>query len=271
VAFGINSFLKARPQQAETVPVVIAIQDVTRFASLSEDMLKVRQYPKDLVPPGSIRTIDDAVNRVTFASLVKGEALSDSKLSVKGAGRGMGPAIPKGMRAFTINTPNVAANVAGFILPGSKVDILMTVKNHGHDDPSGGASTIPLLQNVEVLAVDQRVEAPSSSKVDIKELRSITLLVTPDQSAKLDLGQNAGTLHLSLRNPDDTAETKTKPATLAELRQLEQPRKEKEQPKVKETVKEAPPAPPPAPPAPPPPALVRTIRGVDNNIVIIRN
>src|SRR5262245_16950420 len=138
-------------------------------------MLKVRQYPKDLVPPGSIRTIDEAVNRVTFASLVKGEALSDTKLSAKGVGRGMGPAIPKGMRAFTINTPNVASNVAGFILPGSKVDILMTVKNHGHDDPSGGASTIPLLQNIEVLAVDQRVEAPSSSKVDVKEIRSVTL------------------------------------------------------------------------------------------------
>lgn len=277
VVFGVNSALKQRKEAVpvDTVPVVVVSEDVARFTTLTEDMLSIRQYPKDLVPPGSVRSVSDAVERVTLASLAKGDALSRYKISTKGAGRGMGAVIPKGMRAFTISTPTVASSVAGFILPGSKVDVLLTIKNFRSEDRTGGTSTTTLLQNLEVLAVDQRVEAPMSNKVDQKELRSVTLLVTPDQAAKLDLGQNAGTLHLSLRNSEDTTEAKTKPATLADLRFLQEPPKsvaangEKEPPKTKE--KDNPIIPVVATESrPKPPALIRTIRGVDNNLVELR-
>ena len=129
----------------------------------------------------------------------------------------MGAVIPKGMRAFTINTPNVASNVTGFILPGSKVDVLLTVKTNNPGDGTGGTITSTILQNMEILAVDQHVEATSSGKVDSKDLRSVTLLVTPQQAAKLDLGQNAGVIHLTLRNPEDKAEAAIQTSTLAEL------------------------------------------------------
>ena len=67
---------------------------------------------------------------------------------------------------------------------------------------TGGGSTTTLLQNVEILAVDQKVDGPADNKVDSTNLRSVTLLVTPDQAAKLSLGQSKGTLHLTLRNPE---------------------------------------------------------------------
>jgi pilus assembly protein CpaB len=261
-ALGIRAFLRNNLAEGavETVPVVVAADDVARFQALSTDMLIVRNYPKELAPPGSMKSLEDALGRVTLVSLGKGEPIPTDKLSVKGAGRGMGAIIPKGMRAFTINTPSIASHVAGFILPGSKVDVLLTIRTGGGDDGTGGTATATLLQNIEILAVDQRVEAPSSSKVDVKELRSVTLLVTPEQASRLDMGQNAGTLHLTLRNPEDTEQAPAQTATLAELKLTKVPataekKEERKEPEPKETVRQA------LYPAQPPP-MVRTLRGI---------
>jgi pilus assembly protein CpaB len=261
-ALGIRAFLRNSLAEGtvETVPVVVAADDVARFQALSTDMLIVRNYPRELAPPGSMKSLEEALGRVTLVSLGKGEPIPTDKLSVKGAGRGMGAIIPKGMRAFTINTPSIASHVAGFILPGSKVDVLLTIRTGGGDDGTGGTATATLLQNIEILAVDQRVEAPSSSKVDVKELRSVTLLVTPEQASRLDMGQNAGTLHLTLRNPEDTEQTATQTATLAELKLTKvaataEKKEERKDPEPKETVPQA------LYPAPQPPT-VRTLRGI---------
>ena len=78
--------------------------------------------------------------------------------------------------------------------------------------------TITLLENVEILAVDQKMDAPPDNKVDTKDLRSVTLLVTPQQANQLDLGQNHGMLHLALRNREDNKAAQTKPATPNDLR-----------------------------------------------------
>jgi pilus assembly protein CpaB len=213
-AIGINALRSPSPSGAasETVPVVVAAVPVNRFTPLTSDMLTTRDFPKDLVPPGSITRMEDALDRVTLNQLVKDEPLLNAMLAARGSGRGMAPGIAPGMRAFTIQTPNVASGVAGFILPGNKVDVLLNINEGG-----AGTLTTTLLQSVEILAVDQRVEAPADNKVDPNQLRSVTLLVTPEQALKLDLGQNRGTLHLSLRNPTDTATVQARPATMAEL------------------------------------------------------
>jgi pilus assembly protein CpaB len=220
-ALGINSLRNAPPPPpaVETTPVVVAVEDISRFATLSADQLRVREFPKDLVPPGAFSRLEDVISRVALSGLAKGEPVLDSRLAAKGAGRGMGPGIAPGKRAFTIQTANVAAVVAGFILPGSRVDVLLTVPG---DVSTGGAVTVTLLQNVEILAVDQRVDIPADNKVDVKELRSATLLVTPNEAAKLDLGQNKGTLHLALRNPEDNQIVPTRRATLADIGLVQQ-------------------------------------------------
>src|SRR5437879_8830127 len=121
------------------------------------------------------------------------------------------------MRAFTIPTTNVASGVAGFVMPGNRVDVLLTMNGVGTREQTGGGVTTTLLQNIEILAVDQRIDAPVDNKVDPAQLRSVTLLVTPEEAARLDLGQNRGSLHLSLRNPEDTRHAQARPATLTAL------------------------------------------------------
>jgi pilus assembly protein CpaB len=219
-AMGVNSFLRA-PQgpKGDVVSVVIAGIDLPRGTSITRDAVKVKEYPKEMAPPGALTKVEDAVDRSIFIPLIKDDPVVEGKLAPKGSGRGLSALIPKGMRAYSVKVPDVTQGVSGLLLPGNRADVLLSVgeiPGAAHD--TGGGSTTTLLQNVEILAVDQKMDAPAENKVDTKELRSVTLLVTPQQANLLDLGQNKGTLHLSLRNHDDQQAARTQPATLADLR-----------------------------------------------------
>ena len=266
-ALGVNLLMrKPEPEKPEIVPVVVASTNVPRFGTLTADQLKIRELPSDMVPSGAFSRIEDVVDpenpRAVFSGLVRDEIVLEGKLSAKGKGRGMATAVRHGMRAFTISTTTLASGVAGFILPGSKVDVLLTVtRTGGQNDPTGGGQTSTLLQNVEILAVDQLVKPPNENRVDPKELRSVTLLVTPQQAAKLDLGQNKGVLHLTLRNPEDDAPAATRPATLADLGLYEEPpNREAKDKEGKEPEKVAAPAVAALAPIVPP-ARIRVMRG----------
>jgi pilus assembly protein CpaB len=277
-AVGVRQYVGLGQQpKVETVPVVVAGMNIPRGMLVSLEVVKTRDYPKDLVPTGAIVKTDDAIGRSAYASLVKDEPLLDSKLSPKGH-RGLASLVPEGMRAYTITTPNVATGVAGFILPGNKVDVLLTVTQSGDEDFTGGGSTTTLLQNVEILAVDQRIEAPVENKVSANDLRSVTLLVTPSQAAKLTLGQEKGKLHLSLRNEQDKAAAKVTPTTLRDIQFLgEAPGKpwdERAKDFLKalaETMAKRPPPPPPVvkAPAEPPRKEIRTLRGSNEGRVMV--
>jgi pilus assembly protein CpaB len=121
------------------------------------------------------------------------------------------------MRAVSIQTPNVSSGVTGFVMPGNKVDVVLTMHGQGNEDPSGGGRTITLLQNVTVLAVDQNIEAPSENMMDLKQMRTVTLVVSPQQAQELDLGQNKGVLRLTLRNPLDEAISDVNQVTVSSL------------------------------------------------------
>jgi pilus assembly protein CpaB len=214
-AVGVNKFVTVKPGEvaryAQTVPVVVAVEDIPRGASLRAGMVKIRDYPKAMQPAGTLSQVADALDRAVFIPLLKDEPVLDGKLAPKGAKRGMAALVPSGLRAFTIHTPSVASGVAGFVLPGNKVDVLLTVEG------KRGSVTATLVQNLEILAVDQRIDAPADNRVDPGQLRSVTLLVTPDQAARLGLAQNKGALHLSLRNPQDDQLANTSPARLSEF------------------------------------------------------
>jgi pilus assembly protein CpaB len=260
-AFGVQYFLDNPPSGAdvETVPVVVAAAEIPRGTTLTEDLLKTRPFPKETVPSGSLGRPDEFLGRVANFSLVKDEPILDGKLASRGAGRGMAALTQRGMRAVTILTPNVASGVAGFILPGNRVDVLLTVKGQGFNDPTGGGITTRLLQNVEVVAVDQRLAAPSENKVDPNQLRSVTLLVQAKQDTMLALAQTMGTLHLALRNSEDGADANTPPVTLKDLRILQEKPPEKPKEKV-------------APPKPrrPRPIRIRIIRGTQESVITIQ-
>src|SRR5262249_15547931 len=161
---------------------------------VTKEHLKIREVPKDHVHVRAVTKIDDAVNRAAMTPLIKDEALLEDKLAPKGSRGSMAWVTKSGMRAFTIHTPSLASGVAGFVMPGDRVDVLLTMTGETNDG-RGGGSTSTLLQNIEVMAVDQTIEAPAENKLDVNKLRSVTLHVTPDQALKLELGQNRGTLH----------------------------------------------------------------------------
>lgn len=206
--------------EVETTPVVVAAVDISRGVSVTEDAVEVRDYPKDQVPEGALTSIDQAVGRSVMIALLAGDPIRDGKLADAKAGRGISALIKPDMRAYSISTSKDASKVAGLVLPGDKVDILYTIKGTFRDE-TGGGSTTTLLQNVEILAIDQYVDAPSEP--DPKNLNSVTLLVTPQQVTDLDLAQNTGELGLSLRNPEDDKDTHTKPSTVNGIRFAQQP------------------------------------------------
>ena len=187
--------------------------------------IKIVQWPKGMLPDGAVDDVDKIIGRMSLGQIVAGEPILDAKLGARDAGRGLAALVPKGMRAYTLvpsrsgTNPglNAALSVAGFILPGNKVDVLLNLKGT-YNDESGGGTTTTLLQSIEVLAVDQKLDAPADNKNSIKELGSVTLLVTPDQAALLDLGENLGQLSLSLRNLSDTSSNSITTARLSSIR-----------------------------------------------------
>lgn len=264
-AVGVSGLRKQAPAAPlpDTTPVVVAAEDVGRGNLVTAAAVKTYDWPKALVPPGALTRVDDALDRVAFGSLAKGEPVLEGKLAPRGAGRGLAAMVPTGKRAVTIQATSPATGLAGLALPGNRVDVLLTMTGGAaNGDPAGGGSTSTLLQNVEILAVDQRVDAPSDNKVDASQLRSVTLLVTPDQAAKLELGQSKGTLHLALRNLEDDQAGDRKPATMSDLGQpVEKPR---EEPKAVAS------PPPPPPPEPPAPLRIRTLRGSHQGAVYVQ-
>ena len=197
--------------------VLVAALDIPRGETVTSEMLENIDWPKELIPKTALSELDQAVDRAAMVPIVAGDLMLDGKLAPRDAGRGLAALIRPGMRAYTVQTTKVNSQVAGFILPGNQVDVLLTLRGNPNDG-TGGGSTTTLLQAVEILAVDQRLDAPAENKVDPADLRSVTLLVTPEQVALLELGQNMGTLSLSLRNAEDTAQAHTRPATLADIR-----------------------------------------------------
>jgi len=269
-AVGVVMFSGGEAKPAAMTTIVVAIADVPRGAAITAESVVAREYPKDLVPAGVLAKVEDAIGRSALLPIVKDEPLLDAKLAPKGAGRGLASLIKKGMRAITVQTPNVATGVAGFIVPGNRVDVLMTFNESGASLASNSGA-ITLLEDVEILAVDQSVDAPAENKMDAAQMRSVTLSVTPDQATKLTLGQHRGTIHLSLRNSTDGAHTKSKPATVDDLRggptwdqRLKGLLSEMNRGSNLKRVGSAVPVPPPPAPAAapaPPSRMIRTFKG----------
>jgi pilus assembly protein CpaB len=247
--------------------VVVATKVLSRDEMLTAEMVRVQNFPAELAPAGAAAKIEDVLNRTLLGPVIPNEPLLEGKLAPKGGGRGLAARVPAGLRAFTIQTLNVASGVAGFVLPGNHVDVLLTVVE-GNDDESGGGSTSTLLQNLEILAVDQEIDAPTGNKVDAQKMRSVTLLVTPDQASMLDLGQSKGTLHLSLRNASDKTDIAVTPVTVNHIRYKLPGKSRKAEAAVVEAPKPAP-APPPAAPAPPVEmGIIRTVKGAHERLLI---
>jgi pilus assembly protein CpaB len=208
--------LATRPQVAKPVPVasvriVLAGRQLEAGSVLKEDDLKLTDW-QGAVPAGATGQVQDLVGRGVIATLYAKEPVIESRLAAKGAGGGFAATIPPGMRAVPVRV-NEVAGVAGFVVPGMRVDVLISGNSPGGDGRLG-TRTKTLLQNVEVLSAGQDFKKDPEGKPVVVQV--VNLLVTPPDAERLSLASNQTTIQLVLRNPLDKAEAKT-PGTAVKL------------------------------------------------------
>ncbi len=228
-SYGVYGYMKQQEmkmkQTVVTTPVVVAAIGLSFGDSLYDDNMALKNWPEGLVPEGSFRTKAELAGRVLKTDVVAGEPLLVSKLASTGSDGGVQSQIPPGMRAMTVAV-NVVSGVGGFVLPKTKVDVLVTINSRREQEQ---AVTKVLLQDILVLAVDQTSKKKDDDPVTVK---SVTLLVTPEQAEKLALGAAEGKLQLTLRNIADTAPTKTSGARISQITSGGEPEKKPPAPRV---------------------------------------
>jgi pilus assembly protein CpaB len=211
-------------------PVVVAGRDLTFGEDLKPGDMKVTMFPGGSVPKGSYEVVDSLVGQVTKVFLMENEPILDSKLSSKGGGLSL--LISKNKRASSIQVDKVSG-VSGFILPGDRVDVILTVRGTGGGSEDAVAKTI--LQNVEVLAAGEKTEQKENKVITVQ---SVTLLVDPEGAQALALASNEGKLNLALRNPMDEETTSVEAVTKTGI--LKEEKQPKAEPKVVVKIKEVP-------------------------------
>ena len=199
----VNSMLKdtrvaTTDRMVSTTPVVVAATDLEAGTRLSEMTVKIVDWPKESAPEGVFTAVDTLMGEeppVVIKEVRKGEAILPYKLAGEGARAGLTTKIPKNMRAIAIPV-NEVRGVAGFVLPGDRVDVLLTAAADGKKK----FTTRTLVQNVIVLGVDQ---VSSEKEEKPKVVNAVTLLVSREQGKVLTLAQAVGDLTLLLRNEAD--------------------------------------------------------------------
>jgi pilus assembly protein CpaB len=205
----------ATSSPANVTPVVVASVPIDRGVVLKTSMLKVVSYPNGAVPQGAFRTVADVAGganaRTSLRPMAANEPVMAEKLSGSGGKANLSVTLTPGMRAVSIRSDEVLG-VAGFALPGDRVDILLT-RTIG----SGAAATTitqVLAENAQVVGVDQSSDLQADKPVVSK---AVTVEVTPDQAQAISLAHAVGTISLSLRQVSDHAALERKATTVAEL------------------------------------------------------
>jgi len=206
------------------VHLAVAAQPLARGTKLGPQNLAMAPYFEKSVPGGSFTALEPLEGRVLAAPLGANEPVTQDKLFPPGAsGAGLEAQLPEGRRALAVRG-NRVMGLGGLILPGARVDVLMTV-----DDPDrqGQKLTKVILENMLVLAVGAQAERPRGGKEEMLA-ETYTLEVSPAEAEKLALGGSQGELHLALRGPLDAATVLTSGASLrgnlASLREQDPPK-----------------------------------------------
>ena len=214
-AFGTYRYMQNVPTRTVTTPtsaVVVSAADLQLGAELRRDDLRVIQWPSEAVPAGAFTTPEELIGRGLIQSVATNEAFLPSKLAPVGAGAGLPPIIDPGFRAMSVRVNDVVG-VAGYVLPGTRVDVVATV--NPTQQPTDVTSRV-ILTNVLVLAAGTKIErdAENDSRISVSV---VTMLVDPEQAERLTLASTEGKIQLALRNPLDLTAPETpgiRPAAL---------------------------------------------------------
>jgi pilus assembly protein CpaB len=197
---------------SSTVQIVLATRDIEVGTVLKEEDVRLSEWLGS-VPVGAAAKTQDIVGRGVITPIFAKEPVIESRLAPKGAGGGLAAMIPPGMRAVPVRV-NEVVGVAGFVVPGMRVDVVISGQRP-NGDSSMGTQTRTLLQNLEVLSAGTDFKKDPEGKP--VQVQVINLLVTPDQAELLSLASTQTQIQLVLRNPLDREVTKTPGTALALL------------------------------------------------------
>jgi pilus assembly protein CpaB len=186
-------------QPRQTAELVVAARDLVVGTLIHEPDLKMAAWLGPL-PSGAILKRDGFLNRGVISSIYEGEPVTENRLAPKGSGGGLAAMIPPGMRACAVKV-NEVVGVAGFVVPGMRVDVLITGLPPG-GNTLDGPKVRTLLQNIQVLSAGTNFQKDQEGKPE--QAQVVNLLVTPTQAEILSLASNETHIQLVLRNPMDT-------------------------------------------------------------------
>lgn len=191
--------LKRVPPQAS---IVVASRHVAMGTRLTESDVKLMRWPARTPIPGAFSDVQKVLGRGLLSGVVENEPLTEAKLAAPGAGAGLPPSIHPGMRAISVKV-NEVIGVAGFVLPGSRVDVLVTLRQQ-----SDAASRI-VVSDVEVLTAGTGFDPEKAKDGKPMPTSVVTLMVTPSDAERIALASAQGQILLTLRNPLDKGQPPT--------------------------------------------------------------
>ena len=206
-AFATYNYVQQIPGKTVLIPttkIAVAGSDLDIGAEITKDSVRLIDWPSNAAPANGISDPNEVIGRGLVMPMIQNEPFLELKLAPKDAGAGLPPAIPPGLRAVSVKV-NEVIGVAGYILPGTHVDVVATV------NPTQNATDVTskvILTNVLVLAAGTKIEQGEKDKKPIA-VSVVTMLVDPEQAERLTLASTEGKIQLALRNPLD----KTTPVT----------------------------------------------------------
>jgi pilus assembly protein CpaB len=240
--FVYTRMLQQNQSQIQFTKIVITAKSVPAGVPLKAEDLQLADWPTNLPLNGSFSKIEDVKDRPAIYPLAEREPVLERDLAVPGSGIGLTVKIPPGMRATSIRS-NEIVGVAGFLYPGSHVDVLATYTPVGSNSPI----TQTVLQDVEVLTAGQKIQPDPQGKPETVSV--VTLLLSPEDSEKLLLASSLGTIQFVLRNGSDSKRPEIRAANVSGLLSGSKPEAPRPAPSTSTRRARVVAPPPPKPPA----------------------
>lgn len=234
--------MPVREVEVASMQVVVAAQPLTMGTRIHPNHLRVVAWPSRNPVPGAFTDPKALLDRGVISPIGENEPITMSKVASLEAGAGLPPVIPEGMRAISVKV-NEVIGVAGFVVPGTIVDLLVTVR------PTGALQEEPMtrtvVSKVQVLTAGTKYDQEKSKSGEPIQTSVVTLAVLPEDAERIALASNEGKITLALRNPLDINATDTKGIKLAALMRGTGPEPVVDHTRNRVVAKVAPPTPPP--------------------------
>lgn len=246
--------------------VVLAARPLSVGTTIKPADIKIGKIPATAFPKGAFAKPEEVIDRPIISNILMDEPVLEGRLAARGSGLGLAPVIPVGMRAVTLRVNDVSG-LAGFVLPGMRVDVLVTGRPPNSDNTL--TATPIQLQNLLVLSAGTVMQPDARGQA--MPAQTVTLLGTPEQAETLTLASSDARIQLVLRNGSDQNVEKTPGHDIAEL--YGEPA-HKKTPATNSTPSPRPRSRPVVvasapPPPPPPPDQIVVIRGTQKSVEVV--